>query len=212
METITGTMRDGRTIPVQVFNGKEYHLYPGERYFSRHNKRLHRVVWEHYNGPIPKGYHVHHKDGNRWNNEIGNLELVAGSKHTRDHTNERVAENPELFLRNMHKAMEAAKDWHRTEEGRQWHREHARKQGFGRDEKIEYTCDQCGQTFLAQRKNYKHHFCSAKCSAAYRRRSGTDNVAYICEQCGKEFWRDRFKPHRFCSNACAGAHRRGPRK
>lgn len=203
-------MRDGRAIPVQIFNGKEYHLYPGERYFSRHNKRLHRVVWEFYNGPIPKGYHVHHKDSNPYNNDISNLELILGRKHLTDHTNERIAEDPEPFRRNMHKAMEAAKEWHRTDEGREWHRQHALTQEPR--ERVEYTCDFCGKKFLQQKANVGHHFCSGKCAAAFRRRSGADNVAYICEQCGKEFWRDKFKPHRFCSTACAGASRRGPRK
>lgn len=205
-------MRDGRVIPVQVFNGKEYHLYPGERYFSRHNKRLHRVVWEYYNGPIPKGCHVHHKDGNSWNNDIENLELITGKAHLSKHTNERVAEDPEPFRRNMHKAMEAAKDWHRSEEGREWHREHARKQGFGNGEKVEYTCGQCGKTFLAQRKNYKHHFCSNKCTAAWRRQSGVDDVTQTCEWCGKEFRSNKYDRQRFCSNTCSAAYRKHQRQ
>ena len=205
-------MRDGRPVPTQVFNGKEYHLYPGERYFSRHNKRLHRVVWEFYNGPIPEGYHVHHRDGNAWNNDIGNLELVQRSKHASDHTRKRVERDPEPFRTNMHKAMEAAKEWHRSEEGRQWHREHARAQGLGAREKVEYTCDFCGTKFLQQRANVAHHFCSNKCSATWRRREGVDDVVRVCEWCGKEFKTNRFKKQRFCSSACSGAHRRGPRK
>ena len=76
MEAITRTDERGRTLYVQVFNGKEYKLYAGERYFSRGTKRLHREVWKLYNGQIPKGYHVHHKDENTWNNDISNLELV----------------------------------------------------------------------------------------------------------------------------------------
>ena len=56
--------------PEQTFNGKTYYLYTGERYFSKGTKRLHRVVWEHHNEDIPKGYHIHHVDGNTCNNEI----------------------------------------------------------------------------------------------------------------------------------------------
>lgn len=205
-------MRDGRVIPVQVFNGKEYHLYPGERYFSRHNKRLHRVVWEYYNGPIPKGCHVHHKDGNPANNEIENLELVISKSHLSKHSSENVAADPERFLRNMHKAMEAAKEWHKSEAGREWHREHARMQGFGFDAKIKYTCDQCGKTFLDYRRAYKHHFCSRKCCSAWRRASGLDDVTRTCEWCGKEFRSNRYKPQRFCSNACSAAHRKHQRQ
>ena len=205
-------MRDGRVIPVQVFNGKEYHLYPGERYFSRHNKRLHRVVWEYYNGPIPKWCHVHHKDGNTWNNDIENLELITGKLHLSKHTSDRVAEDPEQFRRNMHKAMEAAKGWHKSAAGREWHREHARSQGFGNGEKVEYICDQCGNPFLDKKRNYKHHFCSRKCAAAWRRASGLDDVTRPCEWCGKEFRSNKYDRQRFCSNACSAAYRKHQRQ
>lgn len=49
----------------------------------------HRIVWKRHNGPIPKGMHVHHKDGDRLNNVIENLELVDGTEHTRMHRQER---------------------------------------------------------------------------------------------------------------------------
>ena len=58
----------------QEFNGKNYWLYPNSKYYERYKKRLHRAVWEYHNGPIPKGYHVHHKDNDRANNQIENLE------------------------------------------------------------------------------------------------------------------------------------------
>lgn len=44
----------------QRFDGVTYYLC-GE-YFQRKGRRLHRAVWEHHNGKIPNGYHVHHKD------------------------------------------------------------------------------------------------------------------------------------------------------
>ena len=40
---------------------------------------LHWYVWEKYNGYIPPGFVIHHKDNNPANNEIENLELVARS-------------------------------------------------------------------------------------------------------------------------------------
>ncbi len=33
------------------------------RDISLRQKRLHRVVWQHHKGEIPKGYHIHHVDG-----------------------------------------------------------------------------------------------------------------------------------------------------
>jgi len=40
-------------------------------------KRVHHIVWEETNGPIPDGYAVAFKDGNRDNCELTNLELIT---------------------------------------------------------------------------------------------------------------------------------------
>jgi hypothetical protein len=52
----------------------------------------HRWVYEQARGPIPDGMHVHHKDGDRFNNAIENLDLVSPSDHARLHDNHRCAE------------------------------------------------------------------------------------------------------------------------
>ena len=49
------------------------------------NCRIHRGCWEAYYGPIPKGYNIHHVDGNPLNNEIGNLACISHGEHTRLH-------------------------------------------------------------------------------------------------------------------------------
>lgn len=38
---------------------------------------VHRVVWEAFNGKIPPGYEINHKDENRLNNKLDNLELLT---------------------------------------------------------------------------------------------------------------------------------------
>lgn len=45
----------------------------------------HRHVWEQANGPIPDGYEVHHKDHDRFNNELSNLELMTAAAHRAHH-------------------------------------------------------------------------------------------------------------------------------
>ena len=44
-------------------------------------RREHQLIWEKYNGPLPKGYIVHHKDGNRQNNNLYNLEAMPKLAH-----------------------------------------------------------------------------------------------------------------------------------
>jgi len=43
--------------------------------------RIAREIWEKRNGPIPKGFDLHHKNGNKKDNSIGNLSLKAHDKH-----------------------------------------------------------------------------------------------------------------------------------
>ena len=50
-------------------------------------KRLHVYIWEKYNGEVPEGYHVHHVDGDKSNNDISNLTLMNQSEHMRYHNN-----------------------------------------------------------------------------------------------------------------------------
>ena len=43
--------------------------------------RVHQLVDALTRGPIPKGHHVHHKDGNKRNNHWSNLQRVTPQEH-----------------------------------------------------------------------------------------------------------------------------------
>ena len=47
-----------------------------------------KYVWEHNNGPIPKGMLVHHKDRDKLNDKIENLELKSRAGHINEHRKE----------------------------------------------------------------------------------------------------------------------------
>lgn len=54
--------------------------------------RIHQVVAETFIGEIPKGYHVHHKDGNKQNNKVENLEII----HPKQHKLETIKQHPDF--------------------------------------------------------------------------------------------------------------------
>jgi len=61
------------------------------------NYYVHRLVAEYFIGSIPEGYCVNHKDGNKLNNDVNNLEIVSYSENTRhaDRTGLRVCASGE---------------------------------------------------------------------------------------------------------------------
>lgn len=63
-------MRNGYYMTNAQYNKKEY-------YFMEH-----RVIWVWHNGPIPKGLVINHKDYNRANNNIDNLEVLTQKENT----------------------------------------------------------------------------------------------------------------------------------
>lgn len=52
---------------------------------TRNRESLHRQIWIDNNGAIPEGMEVHHKDENKNNNSIENLEIMSTSDHAKLH-------------------------------------------------------------------------------------------------------------------------------
>ena len=49
------------------------------------DRKVHVLEWEKHNGEKPQGFEIHHKDENKWNWDINNLELLSNSDHQRVH-------------------------------------------------------------------------------------------------------------------------------
>ena len=187
----------------QNFNGKRFCRDEGSGYYwnSVLRERLHRYVWEYYNGKIPKGYHVHHKDEDKTNNDIANLELMEGKDHLSHHAKKMHKENYGRTVKNLkEKAQPKAKEWHGSKEGLEWHSKHAKK-ALGSLGKREYICEQCGKKYKTKPLG-KNRFCSNKCKAKWRRESGVDNETRVCEYCRREFTVNKYSKTRFCSRSC----------
>lgn len=173
-------------------------------------KRLHVYVWEREHGTIPKGYHVHHIDHNKANNEPDNLALLTASQHRQIHADEMEDERRAKIKRNLiEKAIPASKAWHSSKEGLEWHRQHGIKMMRER-EPITYTCTMCGKEFQSRHiygKN-ENHFCSNNCKSAYRRKSGVDDVEKICECCGEGFKANKYSTVKYCQKCRGSSNRR----
>lgn len=178
-------------------------------YFLNTNKhiRLHRYIWEKHFGKIPKGYTIHHKDHNKSNNDIGNLELLTVADHHKRHAEELSPEMREWYRQNLaDTARPAASKWHRSTEGREWHRANCKALVAKTKELAEKTCRCCGKKFLG---NHHKEFCSNACKSKWRRKTGVDNIEMKCSYCGKTFLRNKYavKGAVYCSKSCSSKSR-----
>lgn len=190
----------------QYFDGVKFTRDEKTGYYlnSTIRKRLHRFVWEYYNGPIPKGYVVHHIDEDKSNNAIENLELMKLGSHSRLHLSEYARKNYKRMMSNLDEvARPAANEWHKSETGREWHK----KQYERTKEKLHHTepikCQNCGKEFVGQPG--KDRFCSNACKSAYRRKSGVDNVTRSCAFCGGPFIVNKYAKTKYCRDCAAKA-------
>lgn len=73
----------------------------GKPTYNGKRERLHVYVWRYFNGPVKDGYHVHHKDENKDNNDIKNLTCIRGKTHMKYHLLEYAANHrEEMYLGN----------------------------------------------------------------------------------------------------------------
>lgn len=173
-------------------------------------ERLHCYVWRYFNGPIPDGYHIHHKDENKGNNEIDNLACVPVSEHTSYHSKKYSATHKEEIKKRLDASRRLASEWHRSQEGREWHSRHGAEE-FKTMKKREYVCQQCGKKFMALPVGPDHKYCGNNCKSAARRKSGVDNETRTCIICGKEFTANKYSSARCCSRKCGSVLRSNKR-
>lgn len=187
---------------IQEFNGVRYYLCGS--YFQNSEmaeKRLHRVVWVYHNGEIPSDCHIHHLDHDVTNNDISNLVCLSGEAHARYH-----AENmdSERFYRFWSAGVEAAREWHASDEGIEWHKKQYELTKDRLHALHTYNCKQCGTSFEAtkNKRDDSHRFCGRNCKAAWRRESGIDDEPRDCEYCKQEFMCNKYQKTKYCSSDC----------
>lgn len=184
-----------------IFNGIKYtkDIKTGYYLNSKTRKRLHRVVWEYYKGKIPKGYEIHHKDKDKDNNSINNLQLVSKKEHIEIHKRLLTEEERQKRRDNLNQnARPKAIEWHKSEKGKEWHKEQYYK-SLALIEETEFVCLNCNSKYKT--KNHGNNkFCSNKCKSAYRRKLGVDNIERECIICGNKFETNKYSKTKRCKN------------
>jgi hypothetical protein len=127
--------------------------------------RAHVWVWKKYKGEIQKGFHIHHLDGNKSNNEIINLEMISCHDHisTYHNTEERKIANKI----HAERIRPLTKKWHSSDEGLNWHKEHGIKT-WNERKSFKINCLMCGCEI--ETKTYHQKFCHQNCKARHARR------------------------------------------
>lgn len=150
-----------------------------------YNSGEHVKVWEAAHGPVPEGYLVHHKDHDKSNNSLENLELLTHKQHFREHEAER------------------GPDWH--SKGGKASIEKRRQNP------VVNVCEHCSEEFSTI---WPARFCADRCRDLHFREHPDESRQYaelVCGYCGEKFYRKVTKKRtpRFCSTLCRNGGARG---
>lgn len=178
---------------------KSGYWYPSQWQYRKVGRlpALHIYMWEKAHGmKVPAGYDVHHKDFNKDNNAPSNLVALTPQEHHRIHAEALTDEQRKDFAKRLNeKARPLAVKWHKSIDGRKWHKEHYERMGSRLHEMKDLKCEYCGKTFRAE----KGRFCCNAHKSAWRRKMHLDDVVRVCDVCGKEFSVNKYEETRTCS-------------
>ena len=173
---------DCKGQPIVVYNGIRFSVTPNGYYAGSKNYErflLHRYVYKTLCGDIPKGYVIHHKDHNRGNNLLSNLELVRQKDHAHLHFGERIEQIISSAVGNRKRKNQIPQD------------EVKRRMN-------DHLCLWCG----CQLASEGEYYCSSHCKEKFKRHNGLRDVEKVCVICGKKFLSNRLDYARTCSPQC----------
>jgi hypothetical protein len=177
----------------QSLSSRRYY-YPSKHLRQKGVKALHQEIWRDHFGPIPTKHVIHHKDGDTLNNDISNLECIPPGAHTLKHAGSTPARRESAA-----RARLLTVAWHRSPEGRQWHREHGARAWKARQPTAK-TCVECGQPWQSLARREADKFCSRTCWQRYHYRNKSYWVTSCCPICAKSFLGPGKK--KTCSRSC----------
>jgi hypothetical protein len=156
-----------------VWQGQTYRRHPDHPSRSRRvyfmatsgpRDYLHRAIYRFHHGPIPAGWHVHHKDHDPLNNDPANLEAISPAAHAAHHS----TRHPEIQVvcSGCGETFVGRRPWakwcssackERTRRARGLTRRRERTGPFSESRE----CQECGTTYEAKRPWAR--FCTSRC-------------------------------------------------
>lgn len=171
---------------------------------------LHRDIYADVHGKIPSRAHIHHIDENPFNNDPMNLLAMTPSEHQKLHRALNGKFDEERMEIHRRTTLAAAAEWHGSEAGLAWHREHGKRIWEDRKPDGVFICPECEavhEGYFASRTSGQARYCSSACRQRGDRRSGKHKdwgEEVSCAICGGIFKRLRVK-QKTCSRKCGAA-------
>lgn len=188
----------------QIHYGKKFYLDKKTGYWistACPKIRAHVWVWKHHHNLVPKGWHVHHRDGDKSNNAIENLTIMSVANHMKHHHDHYDDSFKKKQLDHCEKIRPLTKAWHASPEGIAWHRLHAIKSNFGNGPAFDYECQQCFKPYQSKRKSVTR-FCSNACKSMWRRKNQMDDINKECPVCHKTYRSSKYARAKSCGVIC----------
>ncbi len=184
------------------FNEKRYRLMGRKRrYYLQHEttsakrknvKGLHVAIWElHNNKTCPPKHHIHHKDGDTFNNSPDNLECLPADVHYRQSKNM----DREKNRKHLESIRPMASVWHGSKQGLEHHKVIG-KISWSKKQQVNQTCIVCSKQYPTWMVWSK--FCSDACERKQYIRSKRKIIT--CVICGIESNVYKYSKSEACPN------------